>query len=179
MELKSCAITGHRPTRFRFKYQEDDADCRRLKECLREQFILLYEQGISHFWVGGAEGVDMWSGEVLLQMKETQYYHDVELHLALPGPKHDSKWGKPNRERMTALIEHSSETVMVGTGLTAGDYRKRNQYIVDHANILLAVYDNNRSIRSGTGMTVNYARKKGLPIILIHPDTAVVQFSSQ
>ncbi len=46
--------------------------------------------------------------------------------------------------------------------------------MVDHADCLLAVYDNDRSIRSGTGMTVNYAKKKGLPITLIHPDTGVV-----
>ena len=47
-------------------------------------------------------------------------------------------------------------------------------YMVDHAGCLLAVYDNDRSIRSGTGMTVNYARKKGLPITLIHPDKATI-----
>lgn len=46
--------------------------------------------------------------------------------------------------------------------------------MIDHADVLLAVYDNDRSIRSGTGMTVNYARKKGLPVILIHPDRATV-----
>lgn len=38
-------------------------------------------------------------------------------------------------------------------------YKARNYYMVDHADILVAVYDNNRSIRSGTGMTVNYAYK--------------------
>ena len=40
--------------------------------------------------------------------------------------------------------------------------------------LVLAVYDNDCSIRSGTGMTVNYARKKGLPITLIHPDKATI-----
>lgn len=46
--------------------------------------------------------------------------------------------------------------------------------MVDHADILVAVYDNGRAIRSSTGMTVNYVREKGLSIILIHPDTAQV-----
>ena len=56
----------------------------------------------------------------------------------------------------------------------AVNYRRRNEYMVDRAGYLLAVYDNDRSIRSGTGMTVNYARKKGLPITLIHPDKATI-----
>ena len=50
--------------------------------------------------------------------------------------------------------------------------------MVDHADILLAVYDNDRSIRSGTGMTVNYARKKGVSVILIHPDNARVSMDA-
>ena len=54
------------------------------------------------------------------------------------------------------------------------NYRRRNEYMVDHADILLAVYDDDRSIRSGTGITVHYARKRRLPILLIHPDTAQV-----
>jgi len=46
--------------------------------------------------------------------------------------------------------------------------------MADRADYLLAVYDNDRSIRSGTGMPVNYAKKKGLSVILIHPDSAVI-----
>lgn len=172
---KTCAITGHRPSRFKFKHHEDAADCQRLKDCLREQFVLLYRQGVRTFWVGGAEGVDLWSGEILLQLRATPEYHDIELHIALPGPGHNSRWDERSQQRMAALIQHATETVTVGTALTAGDYRKRNQYMVDRADILLAVYDNDRSIRSGTGMTVNYARKKKLPIVLVHPDTAAVQ----
>lgn len=50
--------------------------------------------------------------------------------------------------------------------------------MVDHASCLLAVYDNNRQFRSGTMQTVNYARRKGLPITLIHPDSATVDYEN-
>lgn len=53
-------------------------------------------------------------------------------------------------------------------------YRIRNEYMVHHADILLAVYGDKRSIRSGTGVTVNYAVKKNLPVIRIHPATVEV-----
>ncbi len=77
---------------------------------------------------------------------------------------------------MTFLAQHSSETMNTGQkdAPPAVNYRRRNEYMVDRAGYLLAVYDNDRSIRSGTGMTVNYARKKGLPITLIHPDKATI-----
>ena len=47
-------------------------------------------------------------------------------------------------------------------------------WMVDHADFLLAVYDNNRKLRSGTGQTVNNALKQNLRIIFLHPDTAEI-----
>lgn len=171
----ACAITGHRPTRFKFKYKENTAGCNRLKKRLRDQFAELYEQGVRCFLVGGAQGVDMWAGEILLRLKEKPGYGDLELHIALPSEGHDAKWDDRSKARFAFLQKHSTTTVIVGNGLTAADYYKRNQYLIDHADVLVAVYDNDRTIRSGTGMTVNYAhKKKGLPVILIHPDTGAV-----
>lgn len=172
--MTSCAITGHRPSRFKFGHKENTTGCIRLKKRLRNQFVCLYEQGVRCFWVGGAQGVDMWAGEILLRLKEQPEFGEIKLNIALPSVGHDSRWDERSKLRMTFLKNHCTELVVVGNGLTPKDYRKRNQYMVDHADCLLAVYDNDRSIRSGTGMTVNYARKKGLPIILIHPDTAEV-----
>ena len=62
----------------------------------------------------------------------------------------------------------------IGQSGTTSDYKKRNYYMVDHADFLLAVYDNNRKLRSGTGQTVNYALKQNLRIIFLHPDTAEI-----
>ena len=49
--------------------------------------------------------------------------------------------------------------------------------MVNHADFLVAVYDNERNLRSGTMQTVHYAEKKGLAIIMIHPDTGAVTSS--
>ncbi len=45
----------------------------------------------------------------------------------------------------------------------------RNRFLVEHAAVLLAVYNGVR--RSGTGATVNYARKMDREIIVIDPIT--------
>ena len=48
----------------------------------------------------------------------------------------------------------------------------RNHRLVEAAGLLLAVY--NKVPRSGTGATINYARKIGRDIILIDPVTRLV-----
>ena len=178
MEYKTCAITGHRPTRFKWKYNENNNGCKRLKRRLKEQFVLFYEQGVRRFYVGGALGVDLWSGELLLELKEQPEYSDIELVLVLPFDGHDRDWDPKSRRRLSVLRQHSTEVVIAGTAENSPvtNYRLRNQYMVDHASCLLAVYDNDRNLRSGTMQTVNYARRKGLPITLIHPDSAAVSY---
>ncbi len=175
MELHSCAITGHRPTRFKWKYNETNNGCKRLKKRMRDQFILLYEKGFRRFYVGGALGVDLWAGEIILRLKEQPEYSDIELVVVLPFPSHDEGWDARSRERLAFLIRHSTEHITVGKAPGRESYYQRNRYMVDHADCLLAVYDEDRTIRSGTGQTVHYAEHKMVPIILIHPDTAVVK----
>ena len=173
--MSGCAITGHRPSRFKWKYKENNTGCKRLKKRMRDQFMLLYDHGIRRFYVGGALGVDMWAGEILLRLKERPGYGGIELVVVLPFEGHDVDWDDRSRRRMRFLIRHSADTVVIGTADEPRKaFKSRNFYMVEQADCLLAVYDNDRSMRSGTGMTVHYAQKKGLPIILIHPDTGVV-----
>ena len=46
--------------------------------------------------------------------------------------------------------------------------QKRNVYMVDHSDYVVAVWD---GTRSGTGNTVEYAKTKGKGIIRIDPST--------
>lgn len=46
--------------------------------------------------------------------------------------------------------------------------------MVDHADYLVAVYDNERNLRSGTMQAVRYAERQGRTIRYIHPDTATI-----
>lgn len=132
------------------------------------------EEGIFRFYVGGALGVDMWAAEQLLYLKEQPGYQDIELIVALPFEGHDSKWDAMSKQRLQIIIHNATKCIVIGQSGTTSDYKKRNYYMVDHADFLLAVYDNNRKLRSGTGQTVNYALKQNLRIIFLHPDTVEI-----
>lgn len=174
MNSFSCVITGHRPTRFKFKYNEKDKRCQRIKKCLQEQLIRLYNQGVRCFWAGGAMGADMWAAEILLRMKEQQAYQDVELRLALPFEGYDSDWDDWHRKRMDFIRRYAEKVLILCETPSSESYKKRNYYMVEQAGYMIAVYDNAHNMRSGTQQAVNYAKKKGLQIIYIHPDTAQV-----
>lgn len=145
MNSFSCVITGHRPTRFKFKYNEKDKRCQRIKKCLQEQLIRLYHQGVRCFWVGGAMGVDMWAAELLLRMKEQQAYQDVELCLALPFEGYNADWDDWHRKRMDFIRRYAEKVLVLGEMPSSESYKKRNYYMVEQAGHMIAVYDNSNN----------------------------------
>lgn len=174
--MKICTVTGHQGTRFKFKYKDNNNGCKRLKKRMREQFILLYKEGIRDFWIGGGLGVDLWAGEILLRLREEPAYSEIILHTAIPFPGYDVKWDERSRLRMAFVVKHSASTQIIGTIdiPPAVCYRQRDRFLIDQADCLLAVYDNDRSIRNSVGTAVFLAEKRNIPIILIHPDTGIV-----
>lgn len=167
--MKSCAVTGHRPGKLHLGSENSSAAVR-LKQAIHAQLLLLYHQGIRCFYLGGALGVDLWAGEILLYMKEQEDCQDLEIVLAIPFQGYNLRWKQKDLERLARLREASSQTVIVceDGSSPVRCYRTRNQYLVDHADCLLAVYDP-ALWKSGTGMTVRYGEKKGISILYLHP----------
>ena len=62
MTRKVCAFSGHRPSKFPWKYDETDMRCVKLKAALAEQIATLVDRdGVTDMLVGGAEGADTWA----------------------------------------------------------------------------------------------------------------------
>lgn len=174
MKIYACAIIGHRPTRFKFKYKENFSLCKKIKRSMAEQFKDMYDKGVRQYFIGGALGVDLWAGELLIELKRQPTYEEIELIVVLPFSSHDSQWDTRSKERLAYLLEHCTKSIKIRGGLRADSYKRQSYYMVEQADLLLAVYDNDRSKRSNIGQTVNYAKKNGVSIIYIHPDTANV-----
>lgn len=173
--MESCAVVGPKLTRFKFGYKEDNSLCRKIKKAMLRQFRRLYrKKGVQRFYIGGAIGVNLWAGELLLKLKEEPGYGNLELVVVLPFPGHDAKWDVRSRKRLKYLIRHSTEHLTVGTGDCRESYINQNRYLVDHAHYLVAVSEEREEQETDSFQVTAYAREKGLEITYIHPDTAEV-----
>ena len=91
--MKSCAVTGPKLARFKFGYKEENSLCRKIKKAMLRQFRRLYsKKGVRRFYIGGALGVNLWAGELLLKLKAEPGFEDLELIVVQPFPGHDAKW---------------------------------------------------------------------------------------
>ena len=76
------------------------------------------------------------------------------------------KWSVASRERYYNIAAKCDKETMLQREYTPDCMDKRNRYMVDHADYILAVWN---GCPSGTGNTVRYAHKKGKSIIVINP----------
>ena len=166
----ACAITGHRPKSFPWKYNETAPDCVLLKETLAAQIRLLADSGVTDWLSGMALGVDLWCAQIVLSLKEKN--PALRLHCILPREGQEVKWPKAEQEQYHSILKRADEGVYVSRDYHPDCMLERNRYMVDRASILLAVYNGTR--RSGTGMTVNYADAKHRMITIINPITREV-----
>lgn len=170
MDAATCAFTGHRPCKFPWKYDEADSRCAALKAVLAEQVSVLAAAGFTQFLSGMAEGADCYCAQIVLDLRRKN--PAIKLHCILPCKGQADKWPASSRNIYDSILEQADSTVYVSRIRHKSCMLNRNRFLVDHASTLLTVYNGTR--RSGTGATVNYARKEGRKIIVIDPLTLSV-----
>ena len=163
----TCAFTGHRPSSYRFGYDEEHPDCATIKILMTTQIGALIGNGVRTFLSGRAAGADIWGAELVLRFKKE--YPDIRLIAVIPCESQADKWSAELRERYFNILAECDETVYISRHYTKDCMFRRNRWLIDHASFVLAVY--NGSPKGGTAYTVNYARQKNRAVITINPDT--------
>ena len=102
-------------------------------------------------------------------MKHIDFY--IKIIVVVPFIGYDSKWPDQSKHRLKKLIQNANDSIVISHSADVSSYKKRNYYMVDHAEYLIGVFDNQKKLRSGISQTVNYALHQGKVITLIHPDT--------
>jgi len=179
MEKQSCVITGHNPQRFKFKYNEQSPLCRPVKAAIAEEVMALYSKDVKLFYVGCAVGVDTWAAEIVLELRKQADYSGIELFCAMPFPGHAERFTAGQKMRYQSILSQCTYQEVIGREYSPVSYKRLHYFMVDRSQYLIAVYDQDKSERSGLVQTVNYAVKKNLQIIYIRPDTAEIYRATQ
>lgn len=163
IENKTLSFTGHRQNKLN-GYQATDWVRDRLADIIHRA----YKSGYSRFICGGALGTDWIAAEQVIEL--SQDYHDIELFLALPFKGYNSKWPLETIERFELEIEAQANKVVYvcDPGYVAWKFQKRNEWMINRGNALVAVYD--RCGEGGTANAVQYARSR-IVIYHINPRT--------
>ena len=119
-----------------------------------------YQEGYRHFLCGMALGCDLYFCEAVLALRES--CPDVSLEAAVPCPGQDRRWPPDQRARYRRLVEACDYETLVSASYTPYCMQRRDRYMVDHASLLIAVFD---GTPGGTRYTMEYAMSRRIPIV--------------
>ncbi len=159
-----CSFTGYRPGKLPFLNNRQDERYVFLYNALREEIIRLAKKGVVNFQTGMARGIDLMCGEIVLELQQTM---NVRLFCAIPCRNQCYGWRAAEVAVYKRILAGAAGVVYVSPNDYAdGCMQKRNRYLVDTAQYVIAVYDGQRG---GTMSTVNYAKRKQRTVIIINP----------
>ena len=155
MRLHRCCFTGHRPQKLRRSETEIKAD---LESAIQQAIT----DGYTTFITGMAYGVDIWAGQIVVRLRKS----NPALHLiaAVPFRGFEDRWSADWKRAYQELLEQVDLVKYICPGYNAGAYQRRNEWMVDHASRVIAVFNGEPS---GTKNTIDYAHKKEVFVSLL------------
>ena len=148
-------FTGHRPEK-RTRTEKDIV--RDLEKEIRQAIA----DGLSVFITGMARGVDIWAAPIVLSLRNSGY--DIKLICACPYDGFESGWSKDWQQQYKEILAAADYVKYVCEGYSRSCFQIRNEWMVNHAARVIAVFNGEKS---GTKNTIDYAAKAGVPVVRI------------
>ncbi len=149
------ALTGHRPQRLGLPDDETSIEWLGIEHWLIMQIAKMSEGEAVDLYCGMASGCDIAFGYVGSIIKGG---FDCKLHCILPCKNYNSSHKLYNQ-----IKDAADEWVELSDDFYKGCDNVRDQYMVDHCDVLLAIWDGNKS--GGVWSTIRKAQKAGKQII--------------
>lgn len=145
-------FTGHRPEKL--------SRCEKnIKADLEKEIRQAIADGLDVFITGMARGVDIWAAQIVLNLRDEGM--NVKLMCACPYDGFERGWSKEWQKQYTDILESADFVKYVCPGYSRSCFQIRNEWMVDHAARVIAVFNGEKS---GTKNTIDYAHRVGVPV---------------
>lgn len=160
------SFTGHRPDKIvGFEGSRGEVEVA-IRKRVAEEIVRVVNEGADTFLSGMAPGFDLWAADEVLRLRgEGRIGADVRLILAIPYPGFERSFGGEYRPLYQSILESADEVVYTSCGYHHGCYARRNDFLADNADVVLAYYE---GTEGGTRYTIRKAEKGGKRVINIH-----------
>jgi uncharacterized phage-like protein YoqJ len=166
----TIAFTGHRPEKlggYDLKNERNAKIINNLGNIVFEKLKELYKTNSEiKVMTGGALGIDQMAFEICYFLK-TKCFEDLKLEIAIPFKNQSKVWNEQSKTFYESQKSRADIITFVDElecykipDNIVGEYDrikllKRNEYMVDNCNLLIAVWDGSKS---GTSSCINYAK---------------------
>lgn len=158
----TCCFSGPRPKNYPWgnNKERESKIAEKLKIAVREAI----ERGYRHFISGMAAGIDMLAAKIVLQMRENMPDKRIMLEAAIPFPDQPRRWKEELKREYESILSRCDKVHFFADAFSVAAYKERDQYMVDHSSLLIAVPG---KLKGGTARTIAYAMELKREVVLI------------
>jgi uncharacterized phage-like protein YoqJ len=162
---KTACFSGHRPEKLPAGGRESSRANIALKRLLYNEINASVDEGFRCFITGLSRGIDLWAGEIVLDLKAGN--PAIKLATAEPYRGFTDNYKGRDKWLCESIYDEADARFYISESYNKQCMRARNYFMVDNSSKLIAVLSN---LRSGTGQTVRYAEKSGIAVKLFYID---------
>lgn len=164
-EIKTkCVITGHHLQELECRHDKNHSQALEIQKKLRSKIIELIEEGTMYFYCGMDLGVELWAGEILLDLKKD--YPNIIVHSVLASEHRADNWSEEDRERyFDNVLPKCDEETYTSVENDEDCMRYHSNYLSRKADIYLAVWNGGEIC--DTAELIRKARKMKKVVVVI------------
>lgn len=139
MKMKVLAVTGYKPMELNL-FKPDDKRIEFIKAAIEKRLIGFIEEGMEWVLISGQMGVELWTGEVVLDLKED---YDVKLAVVPPFENQESRWPEAIQQVYQELTMMADFYQPLYQGNYKGGYqfKAKNKWLVAKSDGCLILLD--------------------------------------
>ncbi|UXV36509.1 DUF1273 domain-containing protein [Staphylococcus simulans] len=138
--VKTAYVTGYKSYELNI-FKDDAPEVKYLKLFLKNKLQNLVEEGLEWVLIQGQLGIEMWTGEVVLDLQ--QEYPELKLGVITPFQNHTERWNEQNQLKYQQIIEKADFHDSVHHAPYEGpfQFKQTDQFILDHTDMTVLIYD--------------------------------------
>jgi uncharacterized phage-like protein YoqJ len=112
-----------------------------IKKALEKRISSLLDEGLEWVIISGQLGVELWAAEVVLEFKLE--FPELQLAVITPFLEQEKNWNEQKQEYYRSILEEADFVTSVTKREYEGpwQFKARNQFLLDHTDGMLIIYD--------------------------------------
>ena len=160
---QTACLTGYRPDKLPWGYDEEKDCCIKFKEDLKVVLEKSILYGLKKFLTGMAEGFDMIATEILLELRKK---YDIKIIAVIPCIGQEKFWKDEQQKRYHTILKKCDKKIILNKKYTPICMNERNKFMVEYSSVVIACYCGHSG---GTRNTLKLAKEYGCKIKIINP----------
>jgi uncharacterized phage-like protein YoqJ len=138
--MKTVVVTGHKKHEIGL-WNEKHSAFPYLKTAYKQKMVQVIEEGAEWFLSSGAQGLELYAAEWVLQLKED--YPQVKLAMLLPYYGQEQNWKEEAKEQYQQVLSHADYINYISKREYSHPWQlsQKNRYLIEQSDGLITFFN--------------------------------------